>query len=118
MFDTSAELPALREAMTAATLDGQPLREHDEPRVLCTRLIAAISREVQEISRRSGAAGELVLRKNIGQGRREEIYITKAELLERVLTLPPGLRPAFDPLHLTQGPRSPRAPSPSAPTQL
>jgi hypothetical protein len=70
---------------------------------------------VQEIARRSGAPGELVLRRDLGEGRREEIYITKAELNEKVVTLPVTLRPVFDPFELSEGPRSPRAPAPSEP---
>lgn len=48
-------------------------------------------------------------------GRREEIYITTAELHERVLTLPPLLRDVFAAFELDK-PRSPRAPAPSLPT--
>ena len=73
---------------------------------------------VQEIARRSGAPGELVLRRDLGEGRREEIYITKAELHEKILLLPQSLRGAFDPFELTGGPRSPRAPAPSEPIYL
>ena len=46
--------------------------------------------------------------------RRDEVYVTKAELLERVMTLAPPLRAVFDPLEL-DAPRSPRAPEPSLP---
>jgi hypothetical protein len=73
---------------------------------------------VQEIGRRSGAPGELVLRRDAGEGRREEIYITKAELHEKVYSLPQALRGVFDPFELSDGPRSPRAPAPSEPIFL
>ena len=73
---------------------------------------------VQEIARRSGAPGELVLRRDVGEGRREEIYITKAELHEKVMSLPHTLRGVFDPFELMEGPRSPRAPAPSEPIVL
>ena len=45
-----------------------------------TSMINVLAPVVQEIARRSGAPGELVLRRDLGEGRREEIYITKAEL--------------------------------------
>jgi hypothetical protein len=47
-------------------------------------------------------------------GRRDEVYITTAELLEKVAALPPSMRPAFDPFELDAH-RSPRAPAPSVP---
>ena len=104
--------------MTTATFDDKPLREIEEPQAIANKLINVLAPVVQEIARRSGAPGELVLRRDLGEGRREEIYITKAELNEKVLTLPTTLRPVFDPFELSEGPRSPRAPAPSEPIML
>jgi hypothetical protein len=104
--------------MSSATFDGKPMREMDEPQQMAQRLINVLAPVVQEIARRSGAPGELVLRRDLGEGRREEIYITKAELNEKVLTLPTTLRPVFDPFELSEGPRSPRAPAPSEPIYI
>jgi hypothetical protein len=56
---------------------------------------------VVEISRRSGAPGELVLRRNAGPRRREETYLTHAELLRKIFTLPPERRLVFSPLGLS-----------------
>ena len=116
--ETVRELAMRRQGMSGATFDGKPLRELDEPHAVCVRMVNVIAPVVQEISRRSGAPGELVLRRDLGEGRREEIYITKAELHEKVLTLPQSLRGTFDPFELTEGPRSPRAPAPSEPIYL
>jgi hypothetical protein len=118
IVETTADLQERRQAMTSATFDGKPLRDLDEPQDLLTRLINVVAPVVQEIARRSGAPGELVLRRDMGEGRREEIYITKAELHEKVMSLPPSCRPIFDPLELSEGPRSPRAPAPSEPIYL
>jgi hypothetical protein len=115
VLDSTSDLPMRRHAMRSATLDDTPIARLDEPRILAERLIKALAPTVVEIARRSGAPGELVLRRDIRQGRRDEIFITKAELLEKVMTLPPGLRVVFDPLALAQSPRSPRAPAPSVP---
>jgi hypothetical protein len=116
--DTMRDLAIRRQGMSGATFDGKPLRELDDPASVCTRMINVIAPVVQEIARRSGAPGELVLRRDLGEGRREEIYITKAELHEKVMTLPPAARLAFDPFELSEGPRSPRAPAPSEPIYL
>jgi len=116
--ETSGDLQTRRQTMTSASFDGKSLREHEEPQEILTRLINVVSPVVQEIARRSGAPGELVLRRDLGEGRREEIYITKAELHEKVVGLPLTARPIFDPLELSDGPRSPRAPAHSEPIYL
>jgi hypothetical protein len=116
--ESTHDLEMRRQAMTTATFDGKPLREADEPQAIANKLINVLAPVVQEIARRSGAPGELVLRRDLGEGRREEIYITKAELNEKVLTLPTTLRPVFDPFELSEGPRSPRAPAPSEPIYI
>jgi hypothetical protein len=64
-------------------------------------LINHMAPVISEISRRSGAPGELVLRRNLSEGRREETYCTHAELLERIMILPPDLRAVFSALHLS-----------------
>jgi hypothetical protein len=118
VIETTKDLAMRRQGMSSATFDGKPLRELDEPSAVCQRMVNVIAPVVQEIARRSGAPGELVLRRDLGEGRREEIYITKAELHEKVMTLPATMRSAFDPFELTEGPRSPRAPAPSEPIYL
>ena len=110
-FERSAtDVPGARHAMTEATLDGRPLGEHD-PSDACARVIGVVAPVAREIARRSGAAGELVLRRNVGAGHRDEVFVTTAELLEAIATLPPSLRRVFAPLELERQPRSRRAPS-------
>jgi hypothetical protein len=118
VVDTTQDLGMRRQAMTSASFDGKPLKEIEEPQEVANKLINVVAPVVQEIAKRSGAPGELVLRRDMGEGRREEIYITKAELHEKVMTLPATLRPVFDPFDLSEGPRSPRAPAPSEPIYL
>jgi hypothetical protein len=109
------ELLTGRRRMTDATLDARPLGECD-PGEACRRIVELVAGEVREIARRSGAPGELVLRRNVDAGHRDEVFVTTAELLELVETLPPSLRRVFDPLELQGKPRSPRAPARSLPT--
>jgi hypothetical protein len=118
IVESSRDLAQRRQAMTSATFDGRPLRELDEPHKIVVKLVNVLAPVVLEIARRSGAPGELVLRRDVGEGRREELFITKAELHEKILTLPHGQREVFDGLELSEGPRSPRAPAPSEPIQL
>jgi hypothetical protein len=118
VIESTHDLATRRSQMTSASFDGKPLKDTEEPGAIVTKLINVMAPVVQEIARRSGAPGELVLRRDTGEGRREEIYITKAELHEKVMTLPSTLRPVFDPFELSEGPRSPRAPAPSEPIYL
>jgi len=112
IVDSTRDLGALRGAMSEATLDGKGIRSV-EPASIADKMVRAIAPLAREIARRSGASGELVLRKNVGAGRRDEVYVTAAELLESIRTLPPSMRSIFAPLSLDDAPRSPRAPAPS-----
>jgi hypothetical protein len=114
VLDSTGELHERRHAMTRAAYDGHPIGELEEPHLVVERLVKLMAPIVREIAHRSGAPGELVLRRDVRAGRRDEIYITKAELYEKVLSLPPAMRPMFDPFEL-EGERSPRAPAPSVP---
>jgi hypothetical protein len=114
VLDSTRDLTMRRNAMVSAHVNGRAILDVDEPQVVCERLVRALAPIVREVARRSGASGELVLRRDVRAGRRDEVYITKAELHEKVLTLPPALRGVFDPFEL-DSPRSPRAPAPSLP---
>jgi hypothetical protein len=105
-------LTALRGSMRSVSLDDQPLEQVEWPETTAHRLLAELGPVVLEISRRSGAPGELVLRRDVGGGRREEIYVTKAELWERLLVLPPERRAAFGVLGLTAPTLPPPEPAP------
>jgi hypothetical protein len=114
VLDSTEELARRRHVMTGAAFDGHQIKSFDEPKQIAERLIRLLTPIVREISQRSGASGELVLRRDVRAGRRDEIYITKAELHEKVLALPAALRAVFEPFEL-DSPRSPRAPAPSFP---
>lgn len=99
----------MRRGLLSANFDGQPLDEFEWPGAVAERLVLHIAPVVREIGRRSGAPGELVLRREVGGGRREEMYVTKTSLYEKVLVLPPARRSVFDALNLTE-PTLPVAP--------
>lgn len=101
-----------RGALVSASFDGTPLTELDEPRAIASRLIAMLAPVANEIERRSGGNDELILRRDVADGRREEKYVKKAELRDLVCVLPIALRSAFEPLKLV--PRSSLTPPPPA----
>jgi hypothetical protein len=100
LLDSTFDLALRRQLMTGAALDGSTLRGRFEPRDVCARLIAAYAPIVSEISHRSCAPNELMLRRDLGGGRREAVFITRGELRGRLTRLPPSLRALFDPFEL------------------
>jgi hypothetical protein len=100
LVDSTFDLALRRQLMTGAALDGASLRGRFEPRAVVARLIDAYAPIVSEISRRSCAPNELMLRRDVGNGRREAVFITRAELRGRFARLPPSLRVLFDAFQL------------------
>ena len=100
VVESTRDLAGLRRSMVSVEYDGAPLDDTSWPEAVASRLIAELAPVVNEIALRSGAPGELVLRRDVGGGRREEVYVTKAELYERVLVLPPSRRTSFERLGL------------------
>jgi hypothetical protein len=101
-----AAADALREhrrSLAGAQLDGAPLADHAHPRVLAERLIDAMAPVVQQIARHSLSPGELVLKRLLAGDRREEIFVSKSELAQKLEALPASLRKAFAPLGLDDG---------------
>jgi hypothetical protein len=92
------ELGTPRRRLVEARIDGEVMRNHAKPAVLVERLIEAMAPVVQEIASRSHSPGELVLRRLLTGDRREEIFLSKAELKAKVEPLTDGNRALFDPL--------------------
>ncbi|MEY4551063.1 MAG: hypothetical protein RL685_7258 [Pseudomonadota bacterium] len=112
VLDSLQGLSGSRGSMRSISLDERPLEQLEWPETVAHRLLAQLAPVAMEIARRSGAPGELVLRRDVGDGRREEIYVTKADLWERLLVLPPERRIPFAALGLSP----PLAASPAAPS--
>jgi hypothetical protein len=114
IVQSAVDLMHLRQRMVSASFGGRPLLELDSPRAPAEALVNYMAPVISEISRRSGAPGELVLRRNLGEGRREETYCTHAELLEKIMVLPPDLRSVFSSLHLAGSASALLLPPPAA----
>jgi hypothetical protein len=96
-----------RQAMLSATVNKKPLHENDMPEAIGLRLIQILTPILTEIVKRSLAPGELILRRDLGEGRREEIYATKAELYEKIKGLPEPFQLLFAPLELSKSLKTP-----------
>jgi hypothetical protein len=100
-------LTETRTGLVSVDIDGGPITQHAHPRVLAERLIAAVAPTIQKIAQHSRSPGELVLRRLIGDHRREEIFVSTADLLKRLDGLPAHARELFAPLQLGGEPVKP-----------
>jgi hypothetical protein len=110
---------ALESAQLAQAMAGDaPFRDVSPFQPLVERLVAELAPIVREISQRSLTANELVLRRALGDDRREEFFVTKATLREKYSPLPPALRALFTPLGFDAPPLPPsKLPPPPPPSE-
>jgi hypothetical protein len=108
-----------------ATFEGADFRTLPEYIEIVERLVATMTPIVREIAARSLTPTELILRRPIGNDRREEIFVAKATLREKLNGLPADTRALFDPLQLDpalppaakDAKPEPKAPSDKPPTR-
>jgi hypothetical protein len=101
--------------VVTASLDERPLSQL-APRGLVERLIASLAPSVQQIAKRSLVPGELVLKRQVGDNQREELFVSKAVLWKKIETLSPELQRVLDPLDLGAPALSTTPTAPAAPT--
>ncbi|HVJ91854.1 MAG TPA: hypothetical protein VM580_18770 [Labilithrix sp.] len=89
-----------RQPNITATFDGNEFRALPEYAEFVARLVGMMAPIVREISQRSLTPNELVLRRPLGNDRREEIFVAKATLRDKLAVLPPEARALFTPLGL------------------
>jgi hypothetical protein len=83
-------------------LDGEEIFVADKVLALVMRLIQMMAPTVAEIARRSPNQQELSLKIEHDGGRREEIYVKKADLVSKLIPLAPPEVAVFAPLALGQ----------------
>jgi hypothetical protein len=92
------ELTRRGRTVAEATIDGESMRTFANPSLLVERIVGTMAPVVREIAARSHSPGEIVLRRLIGDDRREEIFLSKDELRRKLEPLADGRRALFDPL--------------------
>ncbi len=97
--DLAAEGVATRvcrpETMRTATLRGTPLRSLDRPKAIAAALLETVGAFVREVRCRSRVPGELTLKRERGDGHRDELFVSHAALRERYADLPSEYRTLF-----------------------
>jgi hypothetical protein len=96
----AAGVLAFKERLVSVTLDGQDLFEHNLVVPFVERLLRLLAPTVLEIARRSPNAGELSLKVESDEGKREEIYLKKDGLAAQIGALEAQEKALFAPLGL------------------
>ncbi|HVE41278.1 MAG TPA: tetratricopeptide repeat protein [Planctomycetota bacterium] len=96
----TAELLKSRRVLLLFTMDGRILKDHERPSWLVERMMARMGPIVQEIAKRSPSPNELVLKRLVGDDRREEIFVSKDELRKKLEGLTPEQLRILTPLGL------------------
>jgi hypothetical protein len=102
-----------RTRLVEATFDGEPFQAQDEFAEVVERLVDALAPVVRDISNHSLAPTELILRRLLANDRREEIFVAKSTLWDKLLPLDPEARAIFAPLALGVEPARAAAAVPS-----
>ena len=88
-------LVSKRVRLAQALLEGQPLAEVKSPAKVAQTLIHVTAPYVREMGRRSPVPGELVLKRQVEDGRREELFISIRELTDKFAVLTPERQSFF-----------------------
>jgi hypothetical protein len=89
-----------RAQLVSIEIDNKSLGEPGNPRLFAERLTAAMAPTVHKIKQHSRNPDELVLRRLLGDNRREETFVPIAELVQRFEVLPAQGRSVFAALQL------------------
>ncbi len=80
------------------TLNGRDVFDDHLVGELVSKMVKILAPNVVEIARRSTSPAELTLKTEQDGGKREEIYVKKAELFAKIDAVPLTERPVFEPL--------------------
>jgi len=106
-----APVLARKKRLVTLSLEGSDVLENDLGTSVVALVVKAIAPIVQEVAKRSPNAHELSLKVENDSGRREEIYLRKAQLVSSLSSVPPRERGVFDPLGLIASDARPAAES-------
>lgn len=83
-------------------LANQNIDTHPQPRVVVDAILTALTPLARSLKEKSRVPGELVLKRDLGGGKREEIFVPRAELAAKFTPLPPEYRKPFEDMGLAR----------------
>lgn len=78
------------------SLNGESVSDLPDPRVVPFELLEQLKPYARTIREKSRASGELVLKVDVGAGRREELFVPRASLAQQFANLPDEYRRPFE----------------------
>jgi hypothetical protein len=113
-----------RRALVELTLGTTQMADLEEPRIIPLELLAQLTPLARTIREKSRMTGELILKRDIGDGRREELFVPRSTLAAQFARLPHEYRRPFEDMGITQEETSPaiqlppRPPAPPSPPRV
>ncbi|MBN2530567.1 MAG: hypothetical protein JXR76_29540 [Deltaproteobacteria bacterium] len=108
IFNAAEDMSWSRCALTRVLIDKKPLDTLPEPKQLVLWLLTHLTPVVQAIAQNTLSPTELVLKRVLGDDKREEVFVSKAELLEKLAPLTDEHKTVFAPLGLERDNRNMR----------
>ncbi|MCG8424300.1 MAG: hypothetical protein MJE77_40930 [Proteobacteria bacterium] len=93
--DELADLIGHRNRLVWARLDDTDVEDLDRPSELAENILLVLAPIIREIRVRSRVPGELVLKRDLGDGRREELFIPRRDIEKKYSSLPYEYRSYF-----------------------
>ena len=90
-----------RRTLVDVSLAGQALAQLPEPRAVPMEVLHQLTPFARTIRERSRVHGELALKRDLGGGRREELYVPRAQLSQHFAKLPAEYRRPFEDMGVT-----------------
>ena len=90
-----------RRTLIELSLNGTAIEDLDDPRSIPLELLAQLTPLARSIRDKSRMSGELVLKRDIGDGRREELFVPPATLAQQFARLPDEYRRPFEDMGIT-----------------
>ena len=113
-----------RRALVELSLGTTQMTDLEEPRIIPLELLAQLTPLARTIREKSRMSGELILKRDIGDGRREELFVPRSTLAAQFARLPHEYRRPFEDMGITQEETSPaiqlppRPPAPPSPPRV
>ena len=95
------DLVALRHQASAIRFGHQPVSEVEHPAQIAESILMSVASLVREMRMRSRVPGELVLKRDLGEDRREEMFVPRQVLCAKIEGLPPRHRQLFEAIGLS-----------------
>lgn len=90
-----------RRALQELSYNGRAIADLPDPRTVPMELLAQLTPLARSLRDKSRMSGELILKRDIGDGRREELFVPRATLAQQFARLPHEYRRPFEDMGIT-----------------